>query len=74
MILSRGSLMRYGGRNSQPPALLAGGVVAAPQGRPLVVIPRIADASFPHECQPGRPGVLVRGRRECDGKVQLTNF
>ena len=39
--------MRYGSCKSQAPALLAGGVVAGPQGRPLVAPSRLADTSSP---------------------------
>lgn len=47
MILSWGSVMRYGSCKSQAPALLAGGVVARPQGRKRVAPPRLAEASPP---------------------------
>ncbi len=47
MILSRGSVMRYGSCNLYAPTLLAGGVVARPQGCPLVAPSRLAEASPP---------------------------
>lgn len=47
MVLRWGTVMRYGCYNSQPPALLAGGVVPRPQGGPLVSPPRFADAVPP---------------------------
>ncbi len=47
MILSRGSVMRYGSCNLYAPAFLAGRVVARPQGRLLVTPSRLAEASLP---------------------------
>jgi len=37
--------MRYGSRDSQPPTLLASGVVAGPERAPLVASTGLADAS-----------------------------
>jgi len=51
--------MRYGCYNSRAPALLAGGVVARPQGRLLVAPPRLADAPPPlHSGAVGRAVAL----------------
>ncbi len=47
MILSWGSVMRYGSCKSQAPALLAGGVVACPVTCPLVAPSCLANASSP---------------------------
>ena len=47
VLVSWGRVMRYGTCNSRAPALLAGGVVAGPQGRPLVTPSCLADASSP---------------------------
>ena len=56
---SRGRVMRYGSCNSQPPALLAGGVVAGAQGCLLVALARFPDTSSPlHLAAPGRAVTL----------------
>lgn len=68
MILNRGSVMRYGSCKSQAPALLAGSVVARPQGRPLVASSRLADALLPLGLRAvGRAVPLPRSHR-----VQMT--
>jgi len=46
VLVSGGRVMRYGCYNSRAPALLAGGVVAGPDGCLLVAPSRFADASF----------------------------
>ena len=46
VLVSRGSVMRYGCYNSRAPALLTGGVVAGPGACLLVASSRFADASF----------------------------